>query len=252
MVNLEALSSLLKLKDPGYSTVYMFSEADATKIKEAGNSRGFSQYAVGARHLVIDCDQGDAGRDRIAERLDAEGLAYEIWESGGKGYHFYIPHEFIYDIRLPYSHQQAILKLLPRDLIDLTLYQHGRLISLPGRIHPVTKKPKRLVSSHPGIPIEIPLVEEVKRVITFDATLGDHHMLAAGLQRAYDLICFPPDKGKRHIRIWGVALDLAQAGMDYEATLNLLTLVNDTWDEQKSEDEISKAVSSAYKRLEQF
>lgn len=248
MVSLTALGRLLNLPDPGYSSIYMFKEEDAKIIVNNGHSKGLNQYAVASKFLVVDVDSGEEGRSIIEGILRSKGYAYEIWSSGGKGYHFYIPHELICDKRLPNSHKQVALSLFPKQHVDLTLYQHGRLVSLPGRVHPITKKRKHLIASIPGKSIEIPLVEELKVVRPFEVSPdGDHQLLAIGLQRAADLICFPPDRGTRHIRIWGTAKDLAESGLDYDTTLNLLLKVNETWDEQKTEEEIIKAVTSAYK-----
>lgn len=251
MVPLKALTLLLKRPDPGYSSYYLFREEDALVIKQSGSSRGLNQYPVASSYLVVDCDQGEAGRESIQLILDTSGYAYELWNSGGKGYHFYIPHTPICDIRLPFSHKQVALSLFPKELIDITLYQHGRLLSLPGRIHATTKQPKRSLGFYPGLPIEIPLVEDTgsAKLTTYGAAAPDHQVLAEGLQRAVDLICYPPDNGRRHIRVWGTATDLAQAGLDYPTVLNLLQRINDTWESPKEPEQIAQAVSSAYKRL---
>lgn len=250
MVTLPALARIVGTYNPGYSSVYMFKEDDAKAIRLNGHSRGFNQYEVAAQFLVIDCDKGEDGRARIEHVLQAKGLSYEMWVSGGKGYHFYIPHALVVDKRLPYSHKAAALALFSKDDIDLTLYQHGRLISLPGRIHPVTRKRKTLIKTVKGQPLDLKIVDEPSKVIGFNvAELGDHVHLVSGFQRAADLITLPPDRGSRHIRLWGVALDFAMAGLDYDTVLSLLSKVNDTWEDPKEQEELVKAVQGAFRRI---
>lgn len=251
MISLPALSRIVKIKDPGYSSVYMFKEEDALLIRQAGHSKGLNQYEVAAQFLVIDCDKGEKGRTVIEDILRERGLAYEIWTSGGKGYHFYIPHAFVVDKRLPASHKAAALALFPKDLIDITLYQHGRLLSLPNRIHPVTKKRKALISTIQGKPLELTIVDEAPKVMSFQTAETSIQSLIEGLQRSVDLMVYPPHAGQRHIRLWGTALDLARGGIEYDTALAILLKVNDTWDAPKTEEEITQAVNSAYRRLEQ-
>jgi hypothetical protein len=89
---------------PGYSSVYAFYEPDARMIRMQGNSRGFARFPVYAECLILDIDGGDEQMKRVIPKLDAMGLGYQVYISGGKGYHIYIPHDPIYSPDLPYSH----------------------------------------------------------------------------------------------------------------------------------------------------
>lgn len=248
MLTMTGLTNILKLRDPGYSSVYLFNESDALKIKANGHSKGLSQYEVSSKFLALDIDSGIEGYRQISETLRAKGIAFESWESGGKGYHVYIPHKFISSIHLPYSHKVVAESLVAKELIDPTLYQHGRLLALPGRIHPVTKKSKVLFETFKGSVVEIPLLEAPKPQINFMFnTESNEQLLAMGLTRVSDLIVYPPEKGKRHIRIWGASKDLADAGLQYETVLDLIVQVNESWPDPKSLIELEQAVKSAFK-----
>ncbi len=250
MVSLFALSNLLKLRDPGYSSIYMFSEEDAQTIKKNEHSKGFQYLQVSAKFLIMDIDCGKEGLDQILPILDKRQFSYEVWESGGKGFHIYIPHELLTSIHLPHSHKMAAKEILGDKfgLIDASLYQHGRLLSLPGRIHPKTKKKKTLVISKKGSCIlTVPIVEEVKIRPMYELIHGSDEGLIMGLTRVTDMISYPPGPGNRHLRIWGASKDLAMSGLSYDTVLDLMNRVNSSWQDQKPTSEIEQAVQSAFK-----
>lgn len=252
MVSLPALANLLKLKNPGYSSLYMFSQEDAETIKRNNHSRGMNFLEVWSQFLVMDIDCGKEGLDQILPLLDAAGHSYEVWSSGGKGYHIYIPHEMLHSVHLPYSHKLKAKELLKDkfSLIDGSLYQHGRLLSLPGRVHPKTRKKKVLEFSKKGnVPLTVQIVEEVKVKPLYDSVLGSDDALLVGLNRVQDMITYPPGPGNRHIRFWGASRDLAMAGLDYDTVLGLMTRVNASLPDAKPVEEIEQAVKSAFKVL---
>lgn len=245
MVTLDTLDTLLKLRDPGYASVYMFDEAAAKEIAESGSSKGLSKYSVAANRLTLDIDTGDEGLTEVMRVLNMRGLACEIWSSGGKGYHVYIPHPLIISEHLPNSHREAV-KALGLTGVDPSLYQHGRLISLPGRVHPKTGKKKRFLHLNDGDLLNIPIIPDTKPVYNFDVN-KDLDMLSIGLWRVQDLIDMPPGPGERHTRIWGASKDLAGAGLSYETVLDIMQRANEQWEIPKSEDEVALAVGQAFK-----
>ncbi len=136
------------------------------------------------------------------------------------------------------------------NLIDATLYQHARLLSLPGRIHPITRKRKKFLYTHPGKQtLEFPILEEVKRVSLYQIDPGSDEGLVLAFQRLGDLVTYPPDKGKRHFRIWAACNDLALSGIPYETALILIDRINQTWEEQKTIEELEADVKSAYRNM---
>lgn len=246
MITLDAVKTLLKHHNPGYASVYSFSEDAALEIKANGHSRGFDKFPVISSSLTMDIDSGDEGLRAVTEVLEGLKLAFEVWDSGGKGSHVIIPHQMIESIDLPYSHWKVVEGMGLGGIVDQSLYQHGRLISLPGRVHPKTKKRKSFVRASEGSLIDVPLVTNPKVFEpTFDAH-GGIDELSAGLMRMINLVINEPSQGNRHVRAWGASLDLANAGLSYDTVLDILLRINETWINKKGEDEITLAVQQAF------
>ncbi len=243
-----AFDTILKYRDPGYSSVYSFSEEDAKVLLEQESSVGMARFEVGADQLIMDIDTGEEGLEAVGSALAKQGILFHVWESGNKGYHVYVPHDPIVDKRLPASHKALAKKLLGAalDKIDLTLYQPGRLISLPGRIHPVTRRKKTHLFTSPGEKLtNFDLVEEEPKVIS-NFSMSEPGSLHGALFRLAELAQIAPEAGTRHVRMWSVAKSLRDAGMDFETTLNLVMKVNESWDTPKSQKDVEQAVRGAY------
>lgn len=249
MLPVEAFKSILKLPDPGYASVYMFNEEDAKKLSDSESSAGMNKMAVGADTLIMDIDSGDEGMEQIGKLLDSKGLRFEVWESGGKGYHIILTHDFVYDKRVPYSHKIAVETLLGPlvKYIDMTLYQHGRLISLPRRVHPITKVRKKLLFKREGKDIEVKLVDEPPKYIPNFSLEASYDKLSSGLFRAAELVRDPPNTGNRHVRLWSTAKSLTEAGLEYETVLNIMIRINESWKNPKQTTEVEAVVRSTFK-----
>jgi hypothetical protein len=230
--------------NPGYQSLYFFSREDAQEIRARGHSRGFSQYAVFAGSLVIDLDDGEASVHRLEARLAELGYGYDIWFSGGKGYHIILFHPLLHSRWLPYSHRVFVEQLCPE--ADFSLYQHGRLISLPGRVHEKTGKRKRFIKTVKGVNVDIPIIEPPVDVFNFTPG-GGLNEFQAGLRRIADLSVIEPTPGNRHTALWGASKELAKAGVPMETTLALILEVNQRWQHPKSVEDATASVHQAYK-----
>lgn len=246
MVSLDTLQTLLKLRDPGYSSVYMFDEQASKEITERGHSQGLKQYEVASDHLLMDIDSGEEGLRQVQEVLGRLNLKYEVWSSGGKGFHVILKHPLICSKHLPYSHKKWVEGVGLGTVVDTTIYQHGRLISLPGRVHPKTKKRKELVSCTDGYELDLPIIEEPATKFELNV-YNDLELLAIGLTRFADMVNTPPTPGHRHTKLWGTAKDLAAAGLAFETVLDIAQRVNETWEHQKSPKEVEAAIAQAFK-----
>jgi hypothetical protein len=226
---------------PGYSSVYAFSESDARMIRMQGNSRGFARFSVYGECLILDIDGGDAQMKRVIPKLDALGLGYQVYISGGKGYHIYIPHDPIYSPDLPYSH----LRWIEDNGIecDKSLYQHARILSLPGRVHLTTGNRKQFVESKEGV---MPVIE-LHTAPSFNIPEGDNKDLMFVFRQLSRLIEHEPEQGKRHTRLWSAAANCAAAGLSQTWVEEILQEVNSKWQSPKDPEEVVKAISQAYK-----
>lgn len=235
---------ILALPNPGFASFYSFSESDALLVRERGHSRGLAEFSVWADQVPFDIDNGERGLNALLAVLNRDGYQYEVWLSGGKGYHVYVPHSPIYDIRLPYSHAAFVESL--GVACDASLYQHSRVLRLPGTIHPDTGKRKVFITRKEGRKAEVAMVEPPS--FNFSPRLAEKSVVNA-MSAAISLINNPPPtgQGKRHTLIWGAAKDFAEAGTPYVTALGVLLEVNRTWVNPKPIDKVEKAVVQAYR-----
>lgn len=246
MLPLNVLATILKAPDPGYASVYMFDENAAKAIIAEHSSSGFSRFSVYTDELVIDLDGGEEQLKKAEKAIRERKLAYTVWSSGGKGFHVYIPlTKMVSGKDVPYS-QKRFVESLDIDA-DMSLYQHGRILSLPGRVHPKTGARKTRVKGVQGKALELAILIAPEPVFNFQAN-GGLNDLEAGLWNLLELLSNEPSVGNRHTKIWSTALHLADAGLTYEATLELILEVNDSWKNPKDETEVATAVQQAFKR----
>lgn len=239
------LEALIKtVKDPGYSSLYAFKEDDAKELIFAKSSKGMDRYTPHADKLFIDIDTEEQAPEELA-KIEAAivGLKYEVFVSGGKGYHVVIPHQFVGDVCLPFS-QKAFVQGLGSFEVDMSLYRADRLISLPGRIHPKTKARKTKIKEVNGVELDLVLVQKPTLDFDFTALVGDFPSM---LIKLADVASYSPSKGDRHMVLWGTARDLKKCGVPYELGLSLMIFINDGWSCPKTEVEVAAAVQQAYK-----
>jgi hypothetical protein len=251
MVPLSTLDNIRQFhRDPGYSTVYMFEEADAQEILESGSSKGLDRYEVLADEATIDIDSDDlfVSERRMRDAVEAlcnRGYGHRVYFSGGKGYHIVIPHKLIKSRDLPHSH-----KIFVRDTLgvecDESLYHASHLLSLERRIHPKTKIRKHIVSEFLGNMPDIEIVEKPSPVqFNFTEDAGVNGLVRA-LLNVTGIILQEPKEGQRHSMIWRTAKGLAAAGIGMDATVDLLVKVNDTWGRKKLPEDVLRAIQQAY------
>lgn len=244
MIQISSVKNILKSKDPGFRSVYMFPESAAKEIRDSGESRGFKKYPLFSDRLFIDLDNGYKDVAKVQEFLEENSYSYKLYSSGGKGYHFEIETSMLKDCDVPAS-QLAFVQTLGIQ-VDESIYRPNSIISLPGRIHPKTGNRKELVKDFRGFNLlEIePVVQElVLPTVCLDQDLDNFEI---GLTQLQTYLNRQPKLGRRHEAIWSTAKNFADAGMSYEATLELLSMVNDSWENPKDDEELERAVSQAF------
>lgn len=243
MVPVSAFEHILKRPDPGYASVYKISAVDAQLIRASGSSRGLGAFAVAADRVTLDIDNPD-DINQCLEKLDSLKLGYEVWDSG-RGYHIEIPHDPIYDARLPYSHKCWVEQLgLP---VDYSLYQHGRILRLPGTVNVKTGRRKQFVEKVDGSMPTIELREPPAFNFKPD---GGLKTIATVLNQFQRLALAEPLPGNRHTQLWSAARSACEAGLSFSATLEILQEINNSWEVPKLPDEVETAVTQAYKQIE--
>jgi len=242
LIPLSSLDQVLARPDPGYASVYKFRAEDAKIIRANGSSRGLGKLVVAADAVTLDVDNPD-DINQVLEKLDSLKLGYEVWDSG-RGFHVVIPHDLIADNRLPYSHKCWVESLgLP---VDYSLYQHARILRLPGTVNVKTGRRKQFVERVDGMKPTIELRDppqfnfkpDTMGLKTIESVLNQFQRLAAS----------EPLPGNRHTRIWSAARSAYEAGLSYSTSLELLQEVNAIWQNPKLPVEVEKAVTQAYER----
>lgn len=243
MVKNDALTVFMQGRDAGYCSVFMFNQDDAKQIEAAHSSKGLDQYEVYADCVFVDIDTGDNDLGACCAALQRLGLGYSVYSSGSKGYHVTIPlAEIVRGKNVPYSMMKWVESLgVP---FDRSIYRAGALIALPGRVHPKTRVPKRLIQTVEGSPLTLPLVE-APAPIHFN--LGnDEDALKRALTQLNLLAMDEPEEGQRHVSIWKTAKSLYEAGIELATALDLIGAINGSWENPKHEDDIVQAVERAY------
>jgi len=239
VVPVAAFEQILARRDPGYWSVYAINATDAQLIRAAGSSAGLSRFPVWADRVTLDIDNPD-DINQCLEKLDQLGLAYEVWDSG-RGYHIEIPHDPIYDNRLPYSHKVWVEALgLP---VDYSLYQHGRIIRCPGTVNTKTGRRKQFLEKVDGMKAEI----ELRTPPAFDFKPdGGLKTISTVLNHFQRLAIAEPLPGNRHTQIWSAARSACDAGLSFSATEEILQEVNRSWQSPKEPEEVTRAIQQAY------
>lgn len=229
----------LNRHNPGFRSVYMFNQDDAYQIAASESSKGFKQYGVYSDHLFIDLDGGDAALLQAEAAL--VGYQYEVWSSGGKGYHIVLPTPMYHGTDLPQAHLEFVDSLGCG--ADLSLYRASSLIALPGRVHQKTGKRKTKVKDVDGRQLTLEQPKMLPKA--FNITYDDEP-ISFVFMRLASLAETPPAQGNRHTVLWSTSSQLARTGLSYETAEELMQFVNAKWLAPKSEEEVTRAVRQAY------
>lgn len=229
----------------GFVSVYSFDESAALAIRAQGNSRDFKRFPVHSKLLMIDLDDGDASLGSVRERLDKAGYSYTVFSSGSKGYHIYVRCEEAFSTDLPALHRHLALELAPT--CDVTLYRPNSLIRLPGTIHSKTGRPKTLVAKVEGPHLlklpKLTIIAAPELVKTEKVALYCYFKTLA------DAVEYPPNVGGRHNQLWKIAKDGYDAGIPKDAVLDAMSLVNNLFDEPKTDTDLEIVVNATYNKI---
>src|SRR5271165_1349821 len=130
----------------GFSSVYAITEESAKEVVERGTTAQF-KGSVCSSHLIMDFDDEEAGL-QARGRLRAEGIAHEVYHTGNRGCHIYIPRPHLPSLFLPQIDKGWVKANYPN--ADLGLYTPMHLIRVIGAIHDKTGHKKKLIESVPG------------------------------------------------------------------------------------------------------
>jgi hypothetical protein len=245
--------------DSGYFSVYLFDEAAAFAIRAQGDSTGLSRFPVHSDRLWVDFDASDNSPQEVervkayvrevTRQLQALDYNFTVWDSGSKGFHIAIKIDPMQGKDVPWSQGQYVQNTL-KLTCDLSLYQHGRLLSNPGRVHPKTGRRKTKVYEHRGSTILfIPMLVAPKKLDVDSDSLTDADLGRIGFQRLASFIQDTPLAGMRHTKLWSLASGLFEAGMSRDLVSMNCLYVNKFLPDPKPEEEVLRAVNQAANQL---
>lgn len=223
----------------GYCSLYAISAETMASLEDPSTS-SYSGYkgTVWSPELVLDFDsfsEGEAARRRLIEM----GLAFKMYESGGKGYHFYIPRPHAPSHRLPLIDKQWVAKVFPE--ADLSLYTHLHQLRVPGTIHDKTGKRKQLIESVDGeelllADVQESLPESVSQKVTTncDKSIFTNFYIQS--------LTVPVDEGDRHAVLMKLGLALRSLGEPLEFIHRYLYHTNLLFSTPKPADELERLV----------
>jgi hypothetical protein len=250
MIPVSSLQNFYERDDAGYSTHYWFTEDAAREIRAQGNSMGLSRFPVYTRFLIIDIDRENdlfsalADTYSISNQLSDRSLKHSVWFSGSKGMHIYIHCEPIFGVDVPYSQLTWIRQQGWK--VDESLYQHGRLLSNPGRKSKKSGIRKHKMFDRDGqlLVIERVNAPERKERPTDVGTADLKRIALFRAQRALE-----QDPNSRHQTIWSLSCSFAEAGTPKQLTVEIMRWINQSWTQPKEDGGLLRAVSQAYDQL---
>lgn len=230
----------------GFRSVYGFEEATANFFRTAGTTKGAKHFAVYADELYIDIDNDDAAAERLASILQQMRLAFQIWISGSKGWHFHLKHQPVFGHNVPYSHKMWVKSLGIE--CDWSIYKAGGIFRLPHTRHAKTMKYKTLSFTAEGHDIVLPLVDLPPSARTYrDAT--DEFVLEDFIDLLSWVTRKKPKAGCRNQRLYALATGLLQCGLKPETCEDLVLNINESLDEPLEEEEVMLLLTSANERI---
>lgn len=215
-------------KAVGFRSVYLYNKETYNKIVEQNAVRKLDRYPVYSDTLFVDFDDGDNSIDNLKSILSHSNIAWKMYFSGSKGYHFHIPIKPMYGRYVPFSQKQFI-KGLGINTADTSIYKHTGLFRLPGTWHQVTGNKKELIEEQEGTILHIPYIEPQEQVAVATGEIGE---LLAALNRCYEYTTSEPGPGHRHNSLLSIAKHLVAAGASESTAYELCQLVHNSWEDQ--------------------
>lgn len=259
MIPRSALPDFFKLPDSGYCSVYAFTEAAKFAVQAQGNAVGLGRFPVYSDRLWIDIDAADSSPqevERVKEytrQLTRQfrdlDYSFSVWDSGSKGFHIAIKIEPMFGRDVPWSQREFVEKNL-KVVCDFSLYQAGRLLSNPGRVHPKTGRRKTKVFGFDGTTVlSIPMLTTPEKSLVDSDSLTDQDRARIALNRMQSMILDSPLPGMRHTVLWSVASQAIEAGLKSDLVFGLLCWINKMSPNPKAESEVLRAVQQAASQL---
>lgn len=224
----------------GFRSVFAFPVSTVEIIQLTGSTGGLRGLDVYADVFLIDFD--DQNPEQFRQFLQAEGIGYSEWHSGGRSYHFHLDLVPVLGAWVPHAMKSWLKKHAPT--ADMSYLHPAGLFRLPGTYH--AKYPgqcKHLLYRHDGKPVELQQPEE--------SVMGKLHIQSDTTPEALWIeMCTKKGAGQRSQHLWKLATMSFELGYDFDQTLEKLIW----WNEHMAlpahnEEKLIKQAESAWTRF---
>lgn len=231
----------------GFQSQYGYPEQTAEVIRQQHGTFDLAGHPLYADMLFIDFDDNDNAVHECQQTLVDWHVGFEMWNTGGRGYHFHIPHQPVTSEDIPRWHKQWVKTRFPE--ADVNIYKTSAVIRLPGTFH--AKHPgqhKKLVYTGVGNLLELPAAVAAEG---FQPTAGVSEDPETAERVLGNLVTWtiPKSSVGRNNHVFKIASACKDTGRPSDEALDICLMWNRTNSiPPLTYREVENTVTSAYKR----
>lgn len=220
-----------------FYSMYEFTGEALEKVQNSKSTAGLQGLPMKSDTLYIDLDSLDLELvEKVCNALS--GLDYVLLESGGKGYHWHVPHQEVTSPDLIYSHKQFIKDLGLSDIVDTSIYRESGIIRREGTLHDVTGRPKKRIKVNVGTQLHLPIIEKPEL-----PDIESEEDLIADWKFRQNLLRYKEiGVGGRHIHFYILWKNGLRAGRSEAQVSEDIHWFNEMLDEPKEEAQLDKEI----------
>lgn len=227
------------LPQSGFASVYKFTKVDADAM---GDSYKNFKGTVYHEELKLDADSETASED-CERRLQAQGVAYDKYTTGGRGAHYHIPRIVAPSHTLP-----AIDKLFVQvnyPLADTSFYHHVGWYRQVGAVHKKTGLKKTLMHRQSGQVLDMRTSQNAPPTVALPNTRK------SGIQPVFSddvlrRLTIPISKGNRHDHYINLGLRLDNLGQPIDWAFAYMANVNLMAEEPLTDSDMHRILNWVY------
>jgi len=152
-----------QIPETGFISTYLYDVSLKEYLETTGSIKGFTHTKpiVDSKVVYVDFDDKPADAVRFRDKLVASNIEFNMYDSGGRSFHFHI-------LRAPVTPCNEIIRSDKKFIqskvpgADSCLYECCRVFRLPKTLHHSTGKPKILIETNKGLPLDLPVDLSVK------------------------------------------------------------------------------------------
>jgi hypothetical protein len=227
----------------GFISVYGFDQDTKDIIDAQGGTYGLRGQNLYSNLLYIDIDDNDALAVVVRDTLLEMQVTFDMYHTGGRGWHFHIPIEPMSGPDVAYRQKRWVAHHFPGT--DISLYKTSGIIRLPGTYH----------SGHPG---NRKMLHRRNKANLLKIDLSDLPVTVGKWQveeSDYDteaildsLLMKEASLGGRNNAIYARAMLFAKLNEPLEDAVRVLTVYNDSLVHPPvSPNELMTTIKSAYR-----